>query len=43
MERLGKKIYRKVPAQLGVYVMRDTTGAVVYVGKAKNLRQLAPL
>ena len=29
----------QVPTQPGVYVMRDASGAVVYVGKAKNLRQ----
>jgi hypothetical protein len=39
VQRLGKKFFRKVPPQPGVYLMRDTTGAVVYVGKAKNLRQ----
>ena len=39
VERLGKKFFRKVPAKPGVYFMRDATGNVVYVGKAKNLRQ----
>lgn len=39
VERLGRKFFRKVPAQPGVYSMRDTTGLVIYVGKAKNLRQ----
>ena len=39
VERLGKPFFRKLPAQPGVYYMRDATGAVVYVGKAKNLRQ----
>lgn len=39
VERLGKKFFRKVPPQPGVYLMRDATGAVVYVGKAKNLCQ----
>ena len=39
VERLGKKFFRQVPAQPGVYFMRDATGVVVYVGKAKNLRQ----
>lgn len=39
VERLGKDFFRKVPAQPGVYFMRDTKGSVVYVGKAKNLRQ----
>jgi len=27
-----------LPAQPGVYIMRDAEGAVIYVGKAKNLR-----
>lgn len=39
VERLGKKFFRKVPARPGVYFMRNATGAVVYVGKAKNLRK----
>src|SRR5688572_8009062 len=28
----------KLPRQPGVYVMRDTRGAVLYVGRAQNLR-----
>ncbi len=39
VERLGKNFFRKAPARPGVYLMRDATGQVVYVGKAKNLRQ----
>ncbi len=39
VERLGRDFFRQVPAQPGVYRMRDAAGAVVYVGKAKNLRQ----
>jgi predicted GIY-YIG superfamily endonuclease len=39
VERLGKQFFRTVPPQPGVYLMRDATGDVVYVGKAKNLRQ----
>ena len=39
VERLGKKFFRKAPARPGVYLMRNTKGEVVYVGKAKNLRQ----
>ncbi len=39
VERLGRKFFRKVPARPGVYLMRDASGDVVYVGKAKNLRQ----
>ena len=39
VERLGRQFFRAVPQQPGVYFMRDATGDVVYVGKAKNLRQ----
>lgn len=39
VERLGKKFFHKIPAQPGVYKMHDAAGNVVYVGKAKNLRQ----
>jgi hypothetical protein len=39
VERLGREFFRKVPTQPGVYSMRDASGAVIYVGKAKNLRQ----
>ncbi len=39
VRRLGKKFFRKVPTRPGVYLMRDAAGEVVYVGKAKNLRQ----
>ena len=39
VERLGRRFFRKVPARPGVYSMRDARGEVVYVGKAKNLRQ----
>ncbi len=39
VRRLGKKFFRKVPTKPGVYLMRDAAGEVVYVGKAKNLRQ----
>ena len=39
VERLGRTFFRTAPAQPGVYIMRDASGAVVYVGKAKNLRQ----
>jgi len=39
VERLGTQFFRQVPAQPAVYIMRDAGGAVVYVGKAKNLRQ----
>lgn len=39
VQRLGQQFFRKAPAQPGVYLMRDAAGEVVYVGKAKNLRQ----
>ena len=39
VERLGKKFFRKIPARPGVYKMHDATGNLIYVGKAKNLRQ----
>jgi hypothetical protein len=39
VERLGRRFFRKAPARPGVYLMRDASGEVVYVGKAKNLRQ----
>jgi hypothetical protein len=38
VERLGTHFFRTVPAQPGVYLMRDAASVVVYVGKAKNLR-----
>ena len=28
----------RIPTEPGVYLMKDSRGAVVYVGKAKNLR-----
>lgn len=39
VKRLGKRFFRKVPKQAGVYKMRDARNNIVYVGKAKNLRQ----
>lgn len=39
VERLGKTFFRKIPRQAGVYKMRDAHNKIVYVGKAKNLRQ----
>jgi predicted GIY-YIG superfamily endonuclease len=38
-ERLGKSFFRDAPARAGVYVMRDAEEKVLYVGKAKDLRQ----
>ena len=33
-----KEELTKFPTQPGVYLMRDTDGSILYVGKAKNLR-----
>ncbi len=39
VKRLGRKFFRKIPRQAGVYKMHDAAGKIVYVGKAKDLRQ----
>jgi hypothetical protein len=39
VKRLGKRFFKKIPKQAGVYKMRDAQGQIVYVGKAKDLRQ----
>lgn len=39
MKRFGKKFFKRIPKRPGVYKMHDAQGKVVYVGKAKNLRQ----
>jgi predicted GIY-YIG superfamily endonuclease len=39
VKRLGRKFFRKIPRRAGVYKMHDAAGKVVYVGKAKDLRQ----
>ncbi|HEY5915525.1 MAG TPA: nucleotide excision repair endonuclease [Verrucomicrobiae bacterium] len=36
--RLGADFFRQAPQAPGVYLMRDAAGEVLYVGKAKNLR-----
>ncbi len=39
VERLGINFFRQLPRRPGVYLMRDGAEAIVYVGKAKDLRQ----
>jgi predicted GIY-YIG superfamily endonuclease len=36
---LGKKFFKNAPKRAGVYLMRDANDKVLYIGKAKNLRQ----
>ena len=38
-QQLGQRFFREAPQQPGVYLMRDAAGRLLYVGKAKNLRQ----
>lgn len=38
-ERFGDGFFKNVPAEPGVYVMRDARDRVVYVGQSKNLRR----
>jgi hypothetical protein len=39
VERLGGDFFRRLPQCPGVYLMFDTGGTVLYVGKARNLRK----
>jgi hypothetical protein len=39
VDRLGADFFRQAPQCPGVYLMRDASGEVVYVGKARNLRK----
>jgi predicted GIY-YIG superfamily endonuclease len=39
VERLGRDFFLQLPQGPGVYLMRDRTAQVLYVGKAKNLRK----
>ncbi len=36
---LNKESYFKLPEKPGVYYFRDSTGKIIYVGKAKNLKK----
>ncbi len=38
-ERLGRTFFRQAPRRPGVYLMKDARNNVLYVGKAKDLRQ----
>src|SRR5229473_5338119 len=39
VDRLGREFFRQAPEKPGVYLMRDASDTVLYVGKAKNLRK----
>ncbi len=39
VERLGRDFFRNLPERPGVYLMRDAGDVILYVGKARNLRQ----
>jgi hypothetical protein len=39
VDRMGQEFFRRLPERPGVYLMRDGADAVLYVGKAKNLRR----
>ena len=38
-QRLGRNFFRQAPRRPGVYLMRDSRNNVLYVGKAKDLKQ----
>ena len=39
MSLLNKQNISQFPAQTGCYLLKDQTQSIIYVGKAKNLRQ----
>jgi excinuclease UvrABC nuclease subunit len=39
VEPLGRDFFRQAPEGAGLCLMRDAAGAVLHLGKAKNLRQ----
>lgn len=39
VELFGSSFFKEVPKAPGVYIMRETTGRVLYIGKSKCLRQ----
>lgn len=38
-QRLGRRFFQEAPRRPGVYLMKDASGKVLYVGKAKDLKQ----
>ena len=38
-QRLGRKFFLNAPRRPGVYLMRDAADKILYIGKAKDLRQ----